>query len=309
MTWLKNFFGKVFGNQKETQEQDTKDIIPKETEEENSNLVDEEYLLELEEKFLGLDCGIEFADFILHKVREQDNLTISQCKKLINELCIKILEEANQKNDFDFQCKKVTLIVGVNGVGKTTSIGKLAYKYFQQGKKVLIVPCDTFRAAAADQLKIWAARANAGFYISETSKKADAILFEALKKMQNEKYDALIVDTAGRLQNKASLMDELSKLSKVIDKHLLDNIEIERLLILDANTGQNGYQQAVTFNEVSQLTGIILTKFDGSAKGGIVFAISHNLKVPIKFIGTGEKINNLEKFELSNFVKEIFSKN
>ena len=203
----------------------------------------------------------------------------------------------------------IILVTGVNGAGKTTSIGKLAYRFQQMGKKVLIAPCDTFRAAALEQLSKWAQRAEVSIFKDfqenkiTNQPKTDAVLYQSLKLAEKEKVEVLIVDTAGRLQNKKGLMDELGKLSKVIDKHAPIDSRIQRLLVIDATTGQNGYNQAVLFNETTKLSGIILSKFDGSAKGGILFAIGHNLRIPVVYLGTGEGIEQLQIFNSAEFVK------
>lgn len=311
MNWFKNFFGKVFSS--EAKEEANAEVVLEndQLQEDLSQAVDEEYLLELEEKLLRMDCGIDFAEYICTEIRKKGDLTVGQAQQLLKNLCVNVLEEANPRTEDvqDNSSLQIILIVGVNGAGKTTSIGKLAHRFTQQGKKVLIAPCDTFRAAAEEQLQKWAMRAGAEFHSSHSggtiTKKADALLFEAIKKSVTEKFDILLVDTAGRLQSKKTLMEELSKLSQVITKHAPGEVQTQSLLVLDATTGQNGYQQAVAFNEVTKLAGIILTKFDGSAKGGIVFAIAHNLKLPIKFLGLGEKIDQLAKFKVEEFVSEV----
>lgn len=295
MNWLNSFFKRIV-NQNLTNEV-----------EEEIKLVDEEYLFELEEKLLRADCGIEFSEYIVKNLRNKDNLNTKQAKTEIINLCLQTLKAAeNQKPVIENQKLNIILIVGVNGAGKTTSIGKLAYKFKNQNKKVLIAPCDTFRAAASEQLQKWAARANVDILQANAqSKKADSVLYEALDKAQKEKYDILIVDTAGRLQNKKGLMDELGKLANVIDKYAPANSYIQRFLVIDATTGQNGYSQAILFNEATSLTGIILTKFDGSAKGGILFAINYNLKIPIKYLGLGEQIDQLQEFKAEEFVHNL----
>lgn len=317
MNWFNNFFGKVFkgsleDSPKESQVNASPESMLSPNPQINTNLVDEEYLLELEERLIGLDCGIEFAEFVTKKIRDKNGIKVFEAENLVRELCIEVLTKANPVlNSADSfspaeKTLEIILIVGVNGAGKTTSIGKLANAFYKQNKKVLIAPCDTFRAAAPEQLMMWAERSKADFYQSPTAKKADAILFEAIQKAKSENYNVLMVDTAGRLQNKKSLMEELSKLSSVIDKHAKSFAEFSRFLVLDSTTGQNGYQQALLFNEATKLDGIILTKFDGSGKGGIVFAISYNLNLPIKYIGTGEKIEDLSKFNIKEFISEVF---
>jgi fused signal recognition particle receptor len=303
MNWFKNFFDKVFQpDSEEVNNEEKNNII-------NSKILDEESLLEIEEKLLRLDCGIEFSEFViaqLAKFKGQINLINAQEK--LTEICINSLKEAQEQVSFNFSESKkglqIILVVGVNGVGKTTSIGKLAHYFVQKQLKVLIAPCDTFRAAAPEQLEKWAKRANAEFYAGE-GKKADAILYEAIKKSEKEKIDILLVDTAGRLQNKKTLMDELTKLHSVIQKHASAETTIHTLLVLDATTGQNGYLQAVSFNEATKLSGIVLSKFDGTARGGIIFSIAHNLKLPIAFLGVGEKIDQLLEFDLKYFLDKL----
>lgn len=308
MNWFKNFFDKVFQPESELINQTTESIKEKENII-NSKILDEESLLEIEEKLLRLDCGIEFSESVtsqLAKYKGQINLATAQEK--LTEICLNSLQQSQDQATFDFSGNKkglqIILIVGVNGVGKTTSIGKLAHYFAQKNLKVLIAPCDTFRAAAPEQLQKWATRAKAEFYDGE-GKKADAILYEAIKKSEKENIDILLVDTAGRLQNKKTLMDELTKLYSVIQKHSATDTSIDTLLVLDATTGQNGYLQAVAFNEATKLSGLILSKFDGTARGGIIFSIAHNLKLPIAFLGIGEKIDQLLEFDLKYFFEKI----
>lgn len=315
MNWFKNFFGKVFSKNApeevvvyDTLQSSAENALTTEFEDANKP-IDEKFLLELEEKLLRLDCGLEFAEYICQEIRKQKNLSVAQARVLVRDLCLQSLEQANSQPSGQTNAKlQIVLVVGVNGAGKTTSIGKLAYRWVKQGKKVLVAPCDTFRAAAKEQLQRWVERAGAQILIPEQPKKPDALLFAALKKAQTEHFDILLVDTAGRLQSKKTLMEELSKLSQVISKHSPESTSKQSLLVLDATTGQNGYQQAVAFNQVTQLNGLILTKFDGSAKGGIVFAISHNLKLPIRYLGLGEKIDQLTEFKIDDFVREVLSK-
>jgi fused signal recognition particle receptor len=199
----------------------------------------------------------------------------------------------------------VVLVVGVNGTGKTTSIGKLCWRLKQEGKKVLIAAGDTFRAAAETQLEIWAERAGVDIVRLPDGSDPGAVVFQAVQKARDEKYDVLIIDTAGRLHNKANLMAELKKIRSVIDKHAAD-LNVESLLVVDSSIGQNGLQQAKVFMEFCPLTGVILTKLDGSAKGGIVFSIARDLRLPVKLIGLGEKIDDLRDFEPELFVEALF---
>jgi fused signal recognition particle receptor len=198
-------------------------------------------------------------------------------------------------------------VTGVNGSGKTTSIGKLAHYLREKGKKVLIAPCDRFRAAAGEQIVRWAERAGVDILLPSQGdgQRADSILFEAIRRAHDERYDILLVDTAGRLNNKKSLMEELAKLSRVLDKHALPDTSIDRWLVIDSTTGQNGFRQAVDFDEMSPLSGIILSKFDGTAKGGIIFALSHKLNIPIKFIGTGETLGDIRVFCPQEYTESV----
>jgi fused signal recognition particle receptor len=199
----------------------------------------------------------------------------------------------------------IFLIVGVNGTGKTTSIGKLCWRLKQESKKVLVAAADTFRAAAESQLEIWCQRAGVDIVRLADGADPGAVVFQAIHKARNENYDVLIIDTAGRLHNKANLMSELKKVRGVIDKHA-PSVPLESLLVIDASTGQNGMQQAKVFTEICPLTGVILTKLDGTAKGGIVFSICRDLKIPVKLIGLGEKIDDLRDFEPDMFVEALF---
>jgi fused signal recognition particle receptor len=311
MNLFKKIFGQIFGSGQDSDERANNDQTEI-AKIENNNPIDEEYLFDLEEKLIRLDCGIEFAEYVVKKLKEeQSSLTVSKAQKLTSDICRDVLKnpllQTEEKKISNESLSEIILIVGVNGAGKTTSIGKLANRFINEGKKVLIAPCDTFRAAAGDQLQRWAERAGADLYPIQSGKRADTVLYEAIQRAQTENYDILIVDTAGRLQSKSELMEELAKLGKVLDKHTQLETLIQRYLVIDATTGQNGYGQAVAFNEATELTGIILTKFDGTAKGGIVFAICHNLKIPICFIGTGEKLNELIPFDPESFMREIIS--
>ncbi|MDX1919040.1 MAG: signal recognition particle-docking protein FtsY [Candidatus Caenarcaniphilales bacterium] len=301
MNWLGNFFQKIFPSSQEVeykavQESGFVDTTP---------VVDESFLLDLEESLIRLDCGIEFSEEAVGLLRKQGNLTQYQARKTLSEYFVGILQSVNEFDSgfLSGDGLQIILIVGVNGSGKTTSIGKLAHRFVSGGKKVLIAPCDTFRAAAAPQLTLWAERAGADIHLTDDLKKPDAVLFEALQRASG--YDVLLVDTAGRLQNKRDLMDELGRLNKVLDKHRPADSILTRLLVIDATTGQNGFLQAVAFDEVTKLDGLILTKFDSSAKGGILFAITHKLKIPTRFVGVGEKIDQLKDFELEDYIEAL----
>ncbi len=198
----------------------------------------------------------------------------------------------------------VVLVIGVNGVGKTTTIGKLAYNYKQEGKKVLIAASDTFRAAASEQLEIWSERAKADIVINEKSIDPASVAFEAIEKAIKENYDILLIDTAGRLHNKAYLMDELNKLNRIISKKL-NRAPDETLLVLDGNSGQNAIVQADEFSKTALITGLVVTKLDGTAKGGIVFQICAKNKIPVKYIGVGEAIEDLKPFNAQEFISAL----
>lgn len=310
MNWLGKFFNKVLNKA-----EDNREIVVSESEVaiQKLDLVSEEYFTDLEEKLLTLDCGIDLAEHIVDKLRKRSAFsTIHEAEQEVVNVCIEILSENHKELNIETSDKhlKIIFITGVNGSGKTTSIGKIANLLKQKGHKVLIAPCDTFRAAAQEQIKKWAERAKVDIHMPSQgdNQKADSVLFESIKKAKDEKYDTLIVDTAGRLQNKKELMDELSKLSKVIDKHTTpEDTIVHRWLVIDSTTGQNGYRQAEMFNEVSELDGIILSKFDGSAKGGIIFAIAHKLHIPIRFVGIGEKMDDIKLFHPDNFVHELIN--
>ena len=198
----------------------------------------------------------------------------------------------------------VLLFVGVNGVGKTTTIGKLAYKYKQEGKKVMLIAGDTFRAGAVEQLKIWAERTESLFYGKDSVDPA-SVVFDGLKKAKEEDVDIVLIDTAGRLQNKVNLMKELEKVNKVI-KNFIPSAPHETLLVLDAATGQNGISQAEEFKKITNITGVVLTKMDGTAKGGIVLAIKETVNLPVKFIGLGEQMTDLKPFDIENYIYGLF---
>lgn len=314
MNWFRKILSNISGkNDKETSVPDLKEQKTLQTNSEEKEIeLNDDYLISLEEKLLRMDCGLEFSEYILNKLKKSElwknkYAKASEIEDIVKNICTESLKEAGcgeHKFDESFQ---IVMITGVNGSGKTTSIGKLANILKKEGKKVLIAPCDTFRAAAREQLETWAERAGVEIHIPLQGEKQrpDSVLFEAIERAKENSFDILLVDTAGRLQNKRELMDELAKLSRVIDKHAPKETKIERWLVLDSTTGQNGYQQALGFSEVGKLTGIILTKFDGSAKAGIAFSICHNLKIPIKFIGTGESIDKLKAFDIDEFIEDL----
>lgn len=273
--------------------------------------VDEDLLDELEEALILSDLGVDTALEAVSRLRDEVKAGRLKDSTQIREVLARILSEMTGGTDPETRALKIStkpsviLVIGVNGAGKTTTIGKLAAQLKAEGKSVLLAAGDTFRAAAADQLEIWANRA--GVDIVRQTEGADpaAVVFDALDAAKARGTDVVLVDTAGRLQNKANLMKELEKISRVIDK-ALPNADRETILVLDGTTGQNALSQAKAFSETAGITGIILTKLDGTAKGGVVIAISHQMGIPVKYIGVGEKIEDLIPFDPQEFVKALF---
>ena len=267
----------------------------------------DEIIDEIEETLILSDVGFETSTKICDNLRDalkkQVDKSETAIKMLLKAEMEKILNVAAE-NDFEDVSKKVILVVGVNGVGKTTSIGKMANLYKKQGKKVLLAAADTFRAGAVEQLKIWAERTNSDICMGKDMQDPASVVYDAVKKYKEEDYDILICDTAGRLHNKKNLMDELNKIKRIIDKNISD-IEVEVLMVLDSTTGQNGAVQVKNFYERTSVDGIILTKLDSTAKGGVVFSIVSELNIPIKYIGIGEQIDDIEKFNAKDFVDAI----
>lgn len=265
-----------------------------------------EFVLDdMEDLLISADLGVSYASELVDKLRSQDRIKPSEVKNFLREQFVKTLNEAgsNQLHYVDGGLN-IYFIAGVNGVGKTTLIGKLAYKFKQEGKKVLIAAADTFRAAAEEQLDIWSKRAGADIVRRDKADPA-SVVYESIQKAKNENYDVVLVDTAGRLQNKFNLMEELSKIKLVIDKNASDSLR-ECILVLDANTGQNGLQQAKIFKDSVALSSVALTKLDGSAKGAIVLAIAKELNLPVKLIGVGEKMEDLKEFNSNDFIEALF---
>lgn len=267
--------------------------------------VDEELLEELEEVLILSDVGSETSLKIIDNLRQRikkENLKEEQeVKQALKEEIQKILEEVPSNLNLE-TTPSVILVVGVNGVGKTTSIGKIANYLKKQGKEVVLAAADTFRAAAVEQLEIWANRAECDIVKKEEGVDPASVVYDAIKQVKEKNADVLICDTAGRLHNKKYLMDELEKIKKVIDKEM-PNASKEILLVLDATTGQNAISQVKSFKETVDITGLILTKLDGTAKGGVVIGIVEENKIPIKFIGVGEQIEDMEPFNAEDFVK------
>lgn len=273
--------------------------------------VDEDYLSEVEEKLIRADVGISTAQMLVDHMRKEalaKMWTSHDVEKFLKREFRSMLDAApNPQLKIASDQLTIVLIVGVNGTGKTTSIGKLCYRLKQQGKKVLIAAGDTFRAAAETQLEIWAERAGVEIVRLPDGSDPGAVVFKAIERAKSESFDVLIIDTAGRLHNKANLMAELKKIRAVLDKNAT-GCQLESLLVVDASVGQNGLQQAKVFAEICPLTGVILSKLDGSAKGGIVFSIARDLKLPVKLVGLGEQIDDLRDFEPPVFVEALFTK-
>lgn len=269
--------------------------------------IDDDFYDELEESLIMADLGATVAHDAVKKLRDvvyQKSIQRGDdVKQALREILIEKLNVGDTALDLTTQ-PSVVLVIGVNGVGKTTSIGKLAHSLKGEGKRVLLCAADTFRAAAADQLEIWANRADCEIVRSVEGADPGAVLFDSLAAAKARNVDVVLCDTAGRLHNKVNLMNELSKLRKIIDRETPDAAK-ETLLVLDATTGQNGLQQAKVFRETAGLTGIILTKLDGTAKGGICVAIAQELGVPVKYVGLGEGIDDLQPFNAEEYVKAL----
>ena len=269
--------------------------------------IDDDFYDELEESLILADLGATVAHDAVKKLRDvvyQKSIQHGDdVKQALREILIEKLNVGDTALDLSTQ-PSVVLVIGVNGVGKTTSIGKIAHRLKGEGKRVLLCAADTFRAAAADQLEIWANRADCEIVRSVEGADPGAVLFDSLAAAKARNVDVVLCDTAGRLHNKVNLMNELSKLRKIIDRELPDAAK-ETLLVLDATTGQNGLQQAKVFRETAGLTGIILTKLDGTAKGGICVAIAQELGVPVKYVGLGEGIDDLQPFNAEEYVKAL----
>ena len=275
------------------------------------NKVNEEYFEELESLLIMADIGINTVMAFIKRLKERvksENITDSKHLEevIVDELFIIYVEGESLSDKINIQDNPPTVIlmVGVNGVGKTTTIGKLAHKYISDGKKVMLIAGDTFRAGAVPQLEEWAKRTDSLFFGKENTDPA-GVIYDGLIKAKEENVDIVLIDTAGRLQNKVNLMKELEKINNVIGKHV-PNAPHETLLIIDATTGQNGILQAQAFKEITNITGIVLTKLDGTAKGGIVLAIKESVKIPVKFVGLGEKQTDLKPFDIETYIYSLF---
>ncbi|HAP7327270.1 TPA: signal recognition particle-docking protein FtsY [Enterococcus faecium] len=279
----------------------------------NFRTVDEDFFEELEETLIGADVGFETAiritEALCQEVKLRNAKKSAEVQNAIIEKLVDLYEAEgiNEVNELNIQEDGLTVIlfVGVNGVGKTTSIGKLAHQFKNEGKKVLMAAADTFRAGAIDQLVVWGERAGVEVVRGNAGGDPAAVVFDALERAKTEQADVLLVDTAGRLQNKVNLMNELEKIKRVIQRELPEAPQ-ETLLVLDATTGQNAMVQAKQFKETTDVTGLVLTKLDGTAKGGIVLAIRNELHLPVKLVGLGEGIDDLEPFDPNDFVVGLF---
>ena len=278
--------------------------------------VDDEIFEELEELLILADLGFETATEISEELRKRSEekkiedvqVLEKELQSIIEEILLSATKDVSDEETKENKDPVIMVIVGVNGVGKTTSIGKIAMQLKSKGKSVMLAAGDTFRAAAAEQLSIWADRAGVPIIRSNEGADPSSVIFDAIKSAKAKNIDVLICDTAGRLHNKKNLMVELEKIFRVINREYPE-AQKETLLVIDATTGQNALNQAKTFSEVAPLTGIILTKLDGTAKGGVVISLSRELSIPIKYVGVGEKIDDLQKFNPGDFASALFSKN
>lgn len=302
-----SFFSNSIENLKKTVAKTTQALVDNvvntvSEEEEFSDFV----LDDMEDLLISADLGVNYASELVDKLRNQDKIKPSYVKEYLKEEFSKTLISAGS-NDLEYKEGELNIyfITGVNGAGKTTLIGKLAYKFREEGKRVLVAAADTFRAAAEEQLDIWSKRAGAEILRRDKADPA-SVVYESIQKAKNEGFDVILVDTAGRLQNKFNLMEELAKIKGVIDKQAPEALR-ECILVIDANTGQNGLQQAKVFKDAVNLTSVALTKLDGSAKGAIILAIAKEMSLPVKLIGVGEKMTDLKKFESSDFIEALFS--
>ena len=270
--------------------------------------IDDDMYEELEEALImsdiGMDTTVEIIDRLKAKIRKEKINDVEMVKPALKEVIAEMMLEGDSEEEEEDNEKKVMLIIGVNGVGKTTSIGKIAARNKNNGKKVLLAAADTFSAAAIDQLDIWSQRANVDIVKHQEGSDPAAVVFDAVQAAKARDVDLLICDTAGRLHNKKNLMDELAKINRIIDRELGDRKK-ETLLVLDGTTGQNAVIQAKQFMEACPIDGIILTKLDGTAKGGVVISIKNTLNIPVKYIGVGEGVEDLQKFNAKEFAEAL----
>ena len=272
--------------------------------------IDDDFYDELEESLiladLGVDTAVKATDLLRKRIREQHLKTTEEAKSALKEILVEMLNVGSTELNLS-TTPSVILVIGVNGVGKTTSIGKLAGQMKSQGKKVILAAADTFRAAATEQLIEWAGRADVDIIHAQEGSDPASVVFDAVNAAKSRRADVLIVDTAGRLHNKKNLMEELKKINRVIEREY-PGVYKETLVVLDANTGQNALVQAKLFMEAAPISGIVLTKMDGTAKGGIAVAIQSELGIPVKYIGVGERMDDLQKFNSDQYVRALFER-
>lgn len=272
------------------------------------DVIDDDFYDDLEELFILSDIGVVATQNIIDGLKRDEYYEHIRKPKALGTHMIKKVKEllAECPADYEFEEKKsVVLVVGVNGAGKTTTIGKLAMKYISQGKKVMIAAADTFRAAALEQLRVWADRSGADFITGQDGQDPSSVVFDAVSAAKSRNADILLVDTAGRLNNKKNLMEELKKMKRIIDREYPDAYK-ETLLVLDGTTGQNAVNQAREFKEATDVSGVVITKLDGSSKGGMAIAVTSELSIPVKYIGVGEGIEDLQRFDIDDYVKALF---
>ena len=273
----------------------------------NFSQIDDDFYDELEESLiladLGVDTAVKATDKLRKVIKEQHLKTPEEAKEALKEILVEMLNVGSTELNLS-TTPSVVLVIGVNGVGKTTTIGKIATQLVKQGKKVLLVAADTFRAAAADQLEIWAGRSGADIVRQHEGADPASVVYDGIQAARSRNADVILIDTAGRLHNKQNLMNELNKISRIVEREL-PGAAREVLLVLDGTTGQNGLMQAKTFKEIAGVTSIALTKLDGTAKGGIVIAVCDALQIPVKFVGVGEKADDLMPFEARGFVDAL----
>lgn len=299
-----SFFDKLFSGLSKTRKQFDDNLA----EVFDRDVIDDDFYDDLEELFILSDIGVVATKNIIDGLKRDEYYEhIRKPKALGTHMIAKVKELlAECPADYDFEEKKsVVLVVGVNGAGKTTTIGKLAMKYIGQGKKVMIAAADTFRAAALDQLRIWADRSGADFITGQDGQDPSSVVYDAVSAAKSRNTDILLIDTAGRLNNKKNLMEELRKMKRIIDREYPDAFK-ETLLVLDGTTGQNAVNQAREFKEATDVSGVVITKLDGSSKGGMAIAVISELSIPVKYIGVGEGIEDLVRFDIDDYVKALF---
>ena len=270
--------------------------------------IDDDFYDELEESLiladLGVDTALKATELLRKEVKVQHIKSVEEAKEALKAILVQMLQVGQPELDLS-TTPSVVLVIGVNGVGKTTTIGKIATGLIKQGKHVMLVAADTFRAAAADQLEIWAQRSGASIVRQHEGADPASVVFDGIHSAKAKKADVILIDTAGRLHNKQNLMNELNKISRIVERELPDAAR-EVLLVLDGTTGQNGLIQAKQFKEIAGVTSLAITKLDGTAKGGIVIAVADNLQIPVKFVGVGEQAEDLMPFEAQPFVEALF---